>query len=869
MKYFLFILTILSFVSCSDSGTESAKKCNTSEECGNNYYCNANICIKSTCTDKNKDSSGKLCLNGELCNIYTGKCDEVVECDVNSLPVKTDELCGLNGTGTMYKYCLDGQYDLQCVDIDICVNDAILTVPCGENNIGEQPQKCVNGQWVNNGECIIETVCTENDTQIVSCGLNGNGSQNQICTNSEWINDGDCEDDDICVNGDPDNAVCDIFNNDGDGTKTRICTNGQWGDFGVCVDPDECRTDSVENILCDVLNSNNNGTKIRVCIDGQWGEWSDCNDPDVCVNGNTENLTCDVFNDTLNGTKTRICTNGQWGAYSNCNDPDACENGTETSQSCGLNANGRQPLICDNAHWIVNGVCVDPDVCVNNNTRDDVTICGYNENGLQREICVSGQWADNTYCEPNESDCHDGCLDPDECMNDTMGNAQCGFEQTNSSHSVYCIDGEWICSVFAKSEGTTLTDVAIGVTVDGNKNIYVTGVTYGNFDGIPNNDAGCAANPTNEEICAEAFLVKYSPFGVKLWSKTIGKSGYDMGVRVSTDNSNNVYVAGNTKTSLAGTNKGSEDIFLIKYNSDGNYIWGIQEGTAQKDNVGGFVINGPKIYLAGTTEGTFAGQSNYGSSDAILIKFQDIDTATVSAEYYRQFGTSNADVATSITKIGDNQSAVFYIGGFTDGVFSNNTDNAARDLFLASYAVNGTQRFVKQWGTDADDRINAITTDSSGVIYVAGSTMGSFTEAITRADSDSFVSKIIPGTTSGNTSIAWNKQFNSVNNGADNSNSITSDGTYLYLVGDTTSNITTTTTHYGVNDVFMLKIDNSGNIQNSKQWGSTLSDAGFEIIYKNSFLHIIGQTKGDFYDNLNSTQPPELISDMFLIRWNE
>ncbi len=523
-------------------------------------------------------------------------------------------------------------------------------------------------------------------------------------------------------------------------------------------------------------------------------------------------------------------------------------------------------MICSDGHWTVNGACVDHDVCVNDDLRDDVTSCGYNGNGLQREICTEGQWEKYVNCEPGELNCHDGCLDPDECENSTVGNVQCSFEQTNTSYAAFCIDGQWNCSVFAKSEGTILTDIAHGVTVDGNGNIYVTGITFGNFDGIQNSNGICNADI---EACAEAFLVKYSPYGVKLWSKVIGNPGYDCGVKVTTDTDDNVYVTGNTKTNLAGTNKGLTDIFLIKYSSDGVYIWGLQEGTDQDDNVGGFVTEGRNIYLAGSTNGAFAGQSNYGSKDAILIKFQDIDVATASAEYFRQFGTSNNDDATSITKIGSDGGAIIYIGGFTEGLFPGNTDDAATDLFLASYALNGQQRFVKQWGTGADDRINSLTVVSNDIIYVAGSTMGFFTESITRDNSDSFVSKITTGGTLANTTVVWNKQYNSVNNGTDYGNSITSDGTNLYLAGDTNSNITATTSHYGNNDIFMLKLDNNGDIQNSKQWGSAISDAGYEIIFKNNYLSVIGQTTGDLYENQNSTQPAAWISDMFLIKWIE
>ena len=62
-------------------------------------------------------------------------------------------------------------------------------------------------------------------------------------------------------------------------------------------------------------------------------------------------------------------------------------------------------------------------------------------------------------------------------------------------------------------------------------------------------------------------LIKYNSSGTKQWTKT---SSDGMGNSVSTDSSGNIYVTGRTYGGLDGnTNSGSFDIFLIKYNSSG------------------------------------------------------------------------------------------------------------------------------------------------------------------------------------------------------------------------------------------------------------------------------------------------------------
>ena len=56
------------------------------------------------------------------------------------------------------------------------------------------------------------------------------------------------------------------------------------------------------------------------------------------------------------------------------------------------------------------------------------------------------------------------------------------------------------------------------------------------------------------------------------WSGTqqLGTSGHDIGLEVTVDSSNNIYVTGRTRGGLDGnTSSGGHDLFLVKYNSNG------------------------------------------------------------------------------------------------------------------------------------------------------------------------------------------------------------------------------------------------------------------------------------------------------------
>ena len=57
----------------------------------------------------------------------------------------------------------------------------------------------------------------------------------------------------------------------------------------------------------------------------------------------------------------------------------------------------------------------------------------------------------------------------------------------------------------------------------------------------------------------------------------------DYGQDVTVDSSGNVYVTGRTGDDLAGTHEGGQEIFLTKYDSDGDQKWIDQIGTSEID----------------------------------------------------------------------------------------------------------------------------------------------------------------------------------------------------------------------------------------------------------------------------------------------
>ena len=155
-----------------------------------------------------------------------------------------------------------------------------------------------------------------------------------------------------------------------------------------------------------------------------------------------------------------------------------------------------------------------------------------------------------------------------------------------------------------------------------------TGSIY--WAGCFQNSMTMGSNTLTSAGSYDIFVSKFDASGNNLWAKSVAGSGFDIANATTTDNSGNVYVSGYfTETaSFGGTNVtsiGSGDLYIIKYNSIGNFQWVRNGGGSGQDNGMCLVTdNNSNIYLTGFFSGgaTFGSLSlgGFGSSDFILLK---------------------------------------------------------------------------------------------------------------------------------------------------------------------------------------------------------------------------------------------------------
>lgn len=161
-------------------------------------------------------------------------------------------------------------------------------------------------------------------------------------------------------------------------------------------------------------------------------------------------------------------------------------------------------------------------------------------------------------------------------------------------------------------------DEGLGIALDENDDIYICGITSSTV-GISTPGAHQVANGGG----LDAFLVKYSAAGERLWGTYIGGAGGDKATAVAMMPDGSVAVVGDTEspTGIASPaahqpQPGSiDDSFVARFASNGTRIWGTYLG-------GGGVeyLNAVKI----TTEGNLlvAGQSESAENIASELAFQ-------------------------------------------------------------------------------------------------------------------------------------------------------------------------------------------------------------------------------------------------------
>ncbi len=280
------------------------------------------------------------------------------------------------------------------------------------------------------------------------------------------------------------------------------------------------------------------------------------------------------------------------------------------------------------------------------------------------------------------------------------------------------------------------TDQGKDVFTDALGNVYTTGYFIGTADFDPN--AGVLLLTSTGII--DAFIQKLDVNGNLIWAKNIGGTLTSDGIRIQLDGAGNVYVMGTFQGNIdldpnAGTvnatSNGNKDIFVLKLDSNGNLIWGKTFGGSGVEFAGDMLLdNVGNIYLTGYFQATVDFDPNTsifnmtvsGSAAGGFLQKLDISGNFIWA---KKIGGNSFESGVSIAlETSGNIILTGYFQGTTDfdpnaGIV-NITSSGLQDAFILKLNSNGEYIWVKKIGGNATAFSTKVCIGLSGDLYVSG-----------------------------------------------------------------------------------------------------------------------------------------------------
>lgn len=319
---------------------------------------------------------------------------------------------------------------------------------------------------------------------------------------------------------------------------------------------------------------------------------------------------------------------------------------------------------------------------------------------------------------------------------DMNGNtATCSFTVT-----VTCVDTIVDCCLeWAKRLGGQGSDEISSLSQDGQGNIYVSGI----FSGTADFDPGPATFNLTSAGLWDVFVAKLDPAGNFIWAVSMGGAGLDTLSSTIIDPQGNIYISGAFEFTVdfdpgSGafnlTSNGHQDVFVVKLDPLGNFIWANGLGGGVWWDVGKALAldAGGDVYLIGDFGGTVDfdpgpgvfNMSGVGSfnDDIFILKL----SAAGLFIWAKQVGGTWNDLATDISI--DANGNIYYVGTFGGtvdfdpgpGTFNLSTSASNIEMFVSKLDPSGNFLWAGVFSSTAFSGVNAIAIDSQDDIFLTG-----------------------------------------------------------------------------------------------------------------------------------------------------
>ncbi|MEM1391763.1 MAG: SBBP repeat-containing protein [Cyanobacteria bacterium P01_H01_bin.150] len=383
--------------------------------------------------------------------------------------------------------------------------------------------------------------------------------------------------------------------------------------------------------------------------------------------------------------------------------------------------------------------------------------------------------------------------------------------------------------------GGVFADAGFGIAADELGNSYITGPFEFNVNFGSTTLTTIGVN--------DAFVAKLDSSGNFLWAENFTSRSFgslSFGYGIDSDAVGNTYATGFFSgtvdfgdTSL--TSLGVSDAFVSKLDSNGNVIWAEQIGYAgeradfdldiSSDDLGNAYVTGIKDIETETDIFDVSGDSSSVDGQGFISKINSSGDLV----WTENFDSTSLSLGRDI--VSDAAGNSYVIGNFVDDVTLGSQtflSSGETDIFLTKLDSDGNIEWSQSFGNTLSDFGNGIGLDQAGNIYITGDFEDSITFGDTTLNSngenDVFITKL---DNSGDILWAQNLGGTSVDFG----NNITVDEKdNIYISGNFDDTVTFGDTTFTKNDgfnldnSFIVKLDTDGNILSAEQLDYSLLD---------------------------------------------
>ena len=288
----------------------------------------------------------------------------------------------------------------------------------------------------------------------------------------------------------------------------------------------------------------------------------------------------------------------------------------------------------------------------------------------------------------------------------------------------------------------------------------------------------------------------------------------------------------------------SFDYWLLRFSASDDLMWSKTYGGSLDEKGadilatqdGGFVVTG----YASSSDGDVS--QNFGNQDFWVTKLNSSGNIT----WEKSFGFNGSDRAYAIIQT---QDSGYLISGVLDVTASagqgntrqnSNQAHAGGDYWAVKLDASGNQEWTKYFGGNlSDDPFGVVETNSGNFILVGASDSADVDISNNKGSYDFWAVSI-----SSTGSLIWEKNFGGTQ--IDEAHGIvkTTDNNFI-IVGNTRSDDTDISANFGDSDLWLIKINESGNLIWEKSIGGASFDTASNISKSNNGYLISGSSRSE------------------------